>query len=168
MNLPAYLPQQVATQVTETAPTQFKIFIVDDEEMTRETLCAMLDEPRYILQTASNGCDGLVKATAFAPDLIILDIELHDEMNGIEVCRQLKQMPQTADVPIIFVTGRSDLLPPAFAAGGADYINKPVHLQELRARVSSQLKIRQLMMTLRIMNDYYEERVNQLEYALVV
>lgn len=168
MNLNSYLSPQVNEKIAEAPLSHFKILVVDDEEVIRATLCDMLESPRFTIQTAVCGDDALVRATAFAPDLILLDIELHDGMNGIEVCKALKHLPQTADVPVVFITGRSDLLAPAFAAGGADYINKPVHLTELHARVNSQLKIRQLMQTLRLLNEYYEQRVNELEYAMLV
>jgi DNA-binding response OmpR family regulator len=168
MNLQSYLPQHLPDQVKNAPASHFKILIVDDEEMTRDTLQAMLESPQFTIQKAVCGEDALVRASAFEPDLILLDIELHQGMNGIQTCKALKQLPQTSDVPVVFVTGRSDLVPPAFAAGGSDYINKPVHLQELHARVNCQLKIRQLMMTLRMLNEYYEERLNQLEYAMLV
>lgn len=160
------IPQQVVEQVTQATPTSFKILVVDDEEMTRDTLCAMLENPNYILQTAASGSEALMRATSFVPDVIVLDIDLRDSMSGIDVCKSLKRLSITDDASIIFVTGRADLLPSAFAAGGADYIHKPVNLPELLARVNNQLKIRQLQLTLRSLCDYYEQRLDQVATAL--
>ena len=160
------IPQQVLEQITESAPKQFKILVVDDEEMTRDTLCAMLENPNYILQTAASGSEALMRATSFVPDLIVMDIDLCDTMSGIDVCKSLKRLSITDDASVIFVTGRADLLSSAFAAGGVDYIHKPVNLPELLARVNNQLKIRQLQLTLRSLCDYYESRLHQVAAAL--
>lgn len=102
------------------------------------------------LRFALSGNDALRLARESVPDLILLDAELPDQ-SGFAICAELKQDPQFRDVPIIFVTShraQSDELD-GFAAGAADFIAKPVSEPLLRARVATQLRVRELTTELR-------------------
>jgi CheY-like chemotaxis protein len=117
-----------------------KILIVDDEVFTRELFDVVLGE-RYDLLDAESGNDGVMVARAEHPDLILLDVELPD-INGFEVCRQLRQDDGGMATPIIFVSGRDaieDRLH-GYGAGGDDYIVKPFEQQELLVKIERLLR----------------------------
>ena len=127
----------IAPQVT----TQGPILIVDDDRLTRSVLGHIL-ECNYGLRFASTGAQALALASSEHPALILLDIQLPD-LDGYEVCRALKANPQTDAIPVIFVTALTDLGHEAsgFAAGGVDYLTKPVSAGIVRARVRTHLSL---------------------------
>lgn len=126
------------------------ILIVDDSLVTRTFLADMLREAGYtnILQAGSMEelftifCGGTHPAPC-PVDLVLLDIHLPGK-DGIEGCRELKQIEQFRDVPVIMVSGLEQLenLEPAFEAGAMDYLTKPPNRLELKVRVSSALKLK--------------------------
>lgn len=121
------------------------ILLVDDHLENLNILTAILAARGYRIRTAINGQLALTLVRQSPPDLILLDI-LMPEMNGYEVCEQLKADEQTRDIPIIFMsilTDTQDKLD-AFAAGGVDYIVKPFHEQEVLARVETHLTLRRI------------------------
>ncbi|MFP4653358.1 MAG: response regulator, partial [Phormidium sp.] len=77
------------------------------------------------------------------PDLILLDVNM-PEIDGFEVCRRLKAEPETAGIPVIFVSALDNVLDKvkAFASGGVDYITKPFQLAEVVARIENKLKLK--------------------------
>jgi diguanylate cyclase (GGDEF)-like protein len=99
---------------------------------------------------ATNGKDGLRIAEDRQPDVILLDAEMRD-MDGYTVCRELKANPATSDIPVIFVTGHEDVSYEirALEAGAADFITKPPNPARLRARVDTQVRMKQLTDQLR-------------------
>jgi len=113
-----------------------KILIVDDSATARETLGALLYSPDYDLYFASNGLEALEKAGQVIPDLILLDVMMPD-MNGYEVCENLRQDVMLAEVPIIMVTALDDRKSrlQGIRAGADDFISKPFDTAELGARV---------------------------------
>src|SRR5271170_4774864 len=115
-----------------------RILVVDDEPQYRTMMVRLLTRAgiRHI-ETASDGRDGLAKLESFKADLIILDINM-PVMNGYEMCRQLRATPATADVPILFQTGATTEQEQStcFAAGGSDYIAKPIRVSECLARIA--------------------------------
>jgi sigma-B regulation protein RsbU (phosphoserine phosphatase) len=127
-----------------------RILVVDDEPQYRTMMVRLLTRAgiRHI-ETASDGRDGLAKLESFKPDLIILDINM-PVMNGYEMCRQLRATPATADVPILFQTGATteEEQSTCFAAGGSDYIAKPIRVSECLARIAVHLRMRQMMLSL--------------------
>ncbi|MGB0717428.1 MAG: diguanylate cyclase, partial [Phycisphaerae bacterium] len=121
-----------------------RILIVDDVEANRLILERTLTRAGYDVQAAGTGAEAESLSEQFQPGVILLDMMMPDR-DGIETCRALKQNPRTRSIPVIFVTAESPTqrIEEAFAAGGADYITKPYHIDEILARVSVQLRLRQ-------------------------
>ncbi len=115
------------------------VLIVDDTMMNIDLLADVLRED-YRLGIATNGVKALEFVKKNKPDLILLDIMM-PEMDGFEVCRILKEDSQTQAIPIIFITALSDTenVARGFQLGGCDYIPKPFHAIEVKARVKSKL-----------------------------
>jgi len=120
---------------------QPKILIVDDEPLNLKVLKQVLQDD-YRLSFAKNGADALELITKEKPGLILLDVMMPG-MTGFEVCRQLKSNPQTNTIPVIFVTALAEEADESegFAAGGVDYINKPISPALVRARVKTHLSL---------------------------
>lgn len=124
------------------APT---ILIVDDTPANLLLLSRMLMERGYHTQTMPSGRLALEAARMEAPDLILLDIAM-PEMNGYDVCAQLKADAALRDIPIIFISALNETIDKvrAFRAGGVDYVTKPFQFEEVDARVQTHLQLRRL------------------------
>jgi sigma-B regulation protein RsbU (phosphoserine phosphatase) len=122
-----------------------KILIVDDSQEIRMLLGRYLKAAGYETAEAENGEAGLNQARECLPDLILLDIIMPD-IDGFKVCEKLKSDPDFMDIPVIFLSARSDTADKVkgLAIGGADYITKPFDRGEVMARIENQLKIRRL------------------------
>jgi len=142
-----------------------RILVVDDEEGNRELLEAILAQEGFHVEHATDGAQALAAATAAPPDLILLDL-LMPGINGVEVCRQLKQNPSTASVPILVVTavGHLGTKQAALMSGAYDFITKPFRPADLRARVTAMLKVRSIDVELDRTLAYLHE-VEALRYA---
>jgi putative two-component system response regulator len=118
-----------------------KLLIVDDETINLDLLGRILKD-EYAVSFARTGAEALALAAKINPALILLDIAMPD-MDGYEVCRRLKSNPLTEKIPVIFVTGHSDILSEqaGFAAGCVDYLSKPVSPPSVLARVHSHLSL---------------------------
>jgi len=114
------------------------ILIVDDEPVERETMRILLSGRGYNLVVAPNGAEALEKASALAPDLILLDVMMPG-MDGFEVCQRLRADPPLAEVPIIMVTALDDQPTRlrGLEVGADDFLTKPYDRLELRARVQT-------------------------------
>ncbi|MEG4858106.1 PleD family two-component system response regulator [Microcoleus sp. K1-B6] len=125
------------------------ILVVDDHPDNLRVLSAILTESGYHVRRAINGHLALKVAQNAPPVLILLDI-LMPEMDGYEVCSLLKTHPQTAEIPVIFISALDDVFDKvkAFEVGGVDYITKPFQSAEVLARVKNQLIIRNLYLQL--------------------
>lgn len=117
-----------------------EILIVDDNSANLSLLSALLVQHEYEVRAALTGAMALRSAIAEPPDVVLLDVNM-PEMDGYEVCRRLKAEPRTSGVPIIFLSALGELEDKvtAFEAGAVDYITKPFHLQEVLARVGTQV-----------------------------
>jgi len=127
-----------------TAPArQSAILIVDDAPDSLGLLQDMMRQQGYQTFVANSGKRALDIATRVQPDLILLDVILPD-LDGLEICRRLKRQPDTAHIPVIFVSacGETDDIVAGFDTGAADYIAKPVRMAEVCARVRAQLRLR--------------------------
>ena len=118
------------------------ILIVDDVDKNIDLLVEILKDD-YKLAVAVNGKEAIEYAEKFLPDLILLDIMM-PQINGYQVCNTLKKKETTKDIPIIFLTARSDIanMAQGFELGAVDYITKPVDIIELRARIKTHLTLK--------------------------
>ncbi len=121
--------------------TNAKILIVDDEPDILEFLIYNFEKEGFIVYSASNGTEGLKLAKKFKPELIILDIMMPG-MDGVEMCKELREMPEFNDTLIIFLTARGEDYSQiaGFEVGADDYITKPVRPRVLIARIHALLK----------------------------
>lgn len=138
------------------------ILIVDDTPENLRLLSVMLSKQGYQVRKAINGQMALTAVQALKPDLLLLDIMMPG-MDGYEVCQQLKTDPTTADVPIIFLSALDDVFDKiqAFKVGGADYITKPFHFEEVLARVKHQLALQTATRQLHTLNACLEQRIQE-------
>lgn len=145
-----------------TSSSKGSILIVDDSLNNLNLLCNLLRKHGYRVRKAVDGQMALMGVQAEPPDLIMLDVMMPD-MDGYSVCRQLKSMPETAEIPIIFLSALSETLDKirAFEVGGADYITKPYHAQEVLARVAHQISLRSAYQQIQQLNHDLEQRVEQ-------
>jgi len=119
------------------------ILIVDDSNANLQILGSILRKKDYRVGIAKNGPQALRFANKKPPDLILLDIMM-PEMDGFEVCRDLKKEEKTKDIPVIFISALTDTAEKikGFRSGGVDYITKPFHQEEIFARVDVHLKLK--------------------------
>ena len=120
-----------------------EILIVDDTPNNLRLLSKMLAERGHAVRKALNGRRAIASAQADPPDLILLDIKMPD-MNGYQICQNLKTDETTREIPVIFISALGEALDKvkAFNVGGADYITKPFQIEEVLARIKNQLTIR--------------------------
>ncbi|MEM9777654.1 MAG: response regulator, partial [Chloroflexota bacterium] len=113
-----------------------QVLIVDDQALMRNHMYRLLKGEGYDLHFAENGVDALQKIYELKPDLVLLDVRMPG-MNGFDVCREVRNNPATADIPIIMVTAFDDRAARlrGIEAGADDFIPKPYDTLELQARV---------------------------------
>ncbi|WP_228055810.1 adenylate/guanylate cyclase domain-containing protein [Lusitaniella coriacea] len=121
------------------------ILVVDDIPANLHLLVTMLRQQGYEVRAAVNGHLAISGAKTILPDLILLDIMM-PEMDGYEVCQQLKANEKTQEIPVIFLSALDDTVDKvkAFEVGGVDYISKPFQKEEVFARIENQLHLRSL------------------------
>jgi CheY-like chemotaxis protein len=129
----------------KTEENKGNILIVDDTPENLQLLSATLLDRAYKVRGVINGKMAIRAARAGSPDLILLDIKM-PEMDGYEVCMQLKADPKTSEIPVIFISALDEVLDKvtAFQVGGVDFITKPFHVAEVLARIEHQLTIQRL------------------------
>lgn len=117
------------------------VLIVDDMPDNLSYLHDALDEAGYAVLVATDGASAIARAAQLLPDVILLDA-LMPGMDGFEVVRRLKELPQTNAIPVIFMTGLTETehVVAAYAAGGVDYVTKPIRPQEVLARVAAHMR----------------------------
>src|SRR6266699_2228390 len=117
-----------------------KVLIIDDSPLIHTLLSVRLKDEPVLLQSAFDGKSGLALALSFAPDLILLDVDMPG-LDGFEVCRRLKGSKLTVEIPIIFLSGASQTEEKikGLDLGAIDYITKPFDVAELKARVRAGL-----------------------------
>jgi two-component system, sensor histidine kinase and response regulator len=152
-----------------TAPTQVPIadiLIVDDMPNNLRLLSQMLSEQGYKVRKALNGNWALRAVQSMPPDLILLDIQMPD-LDGYEVCRQIKANPKTQDIPVIFISALDEAMDKvlAFEVGGMDYITKPFQIQEVLARVNSHLNLQRLQQQLKAQNTQLQGEILERQKA---
>ena len=120
-----------------------KILVVEDEWEIRNLLAEFLVQEGYDVIQASNGKEALESAEKENPQVILLDVKMPG-IDGVEVCRRLKEEDKTRFIPIIMVTALKDRAVDAFVEGADDFVTKPFNLRELSFRVRSMLRIKHL------------------------
>jgi CheY-like chemotaxis protein len=117
-----------------------KLLIVDDVKLFLQLTKTMFSREEYIIYTAANGRRAIDMANEENPDLILLDLHMH-EIEGDEVCRHIRSTPATKHIPVIMVTSESDfeVRRRCFYAGCDDFVTKPVRLDVINLAVEKQL-----------------------------
>lgn len=135
------------------------IVIVDDMPDNLRLLTGILNEQGYKVRPAPSGTRALATIHKEPPALVLLDIMMPD-MNGYEVCRQLKAVELTSDIPIIFLSALNEVFDKvkAFKAGGVDFITKPFQVEEVLARVRTHLTIRAQQEALALKNEELKKK----------
>jgi PAS domain S-box-containing protein len=147
------------------------ILIVNDILSSQRALSAALMEHGYEVRSAPDGPTALMIADTDPPDLILLDVFM-PEMDGYQVCQQLKSKAQTRDIPIIFVSALDEVVDKArgFEVGGVDYVTKPFQKEELMARVETHLALQNAQKQIEEQNVQFEREIakgRRAEEALV-
>jgi adenylate cyclase len=130
-----------------------RILVVDDTPANIQTVAAILKGQGYQLSVATNGKQALGVVEKIRPDLILLDVMM-PEMDGFETCQRIKSSEAWRDIPIIFLTAKTDTadLVKGFEMGAVDYVGKPFNAHELLARVNTHLTVDQLRRSLAAKN----------------
>ena len=131
-----------------------KILVVDDDELIHELIAEALSGP-YALSSAMCGEQALEICRAEKPELILVDVAMPG-IDGYEVCRQIKSGDDTAEIPVMFISGHDGIEDRlrSYEAGGADFIAKPFNLKELKAKVDYLLSIGSRTSQIREMADF--------------
>jgi len=130
-------PSMTSRQNNGASPPKRKVLIVDDDEATRDLLYAALESPgEFQVFTARDGESGLIAAKSIRPDVIVLDVMMPG-VDGLEVCRRLKQAPETSATRVVFVSACAEPKDrqAGFDAGADEYLTKPFFAATLRATV---------------------------------
>ncbi len=134
-----------------------RILVVDDTIENIQVLGSILEQADYMLHIAQSGKQALEVLERVRPDLILLDIMM-PEMDGFETCKRIKANPDTADIPVIFLTAKSEAedVVKGFEMGVVDYVTKPFNAAELFVRVEAHVSRRRLQMEV-------EQRLREIE-----
>lgn len=143
------------------------ILVVDDEPVNLQIMRFILKDYCQIT-FATGGAKALEAVGKIRPDLILLDVMM-PEMDGFEVCTRLKENPETLDIPIIFLTAKTqpEDIVQGFSAGAVDYVIKPFRKEELLARVSTHLRLRETEDALRLALSDAKDAKERAESALL-
>ncbi|MFT5681671.1 MAG: DNA-binding NarL/FixJ family response regulator [Myxococcota bacterium] len=141
---------------------QHAILIIDDNPNNLKVILSHFEAYSFEMYTALDGETGLRRARLAQPDLILLDIQMPG-IDGYETCRRLKANPQTADIPVIFMTARTESADKVqgFDVGAVDYVTKPIEVNELMSRVRAHLEIRRLQRAQQAHASQLEDRVKE-------
>lgn len=122
-----------------------KILVIEDDPLLAENICQLLDAEGFLVEYAQNGKIGVEKAQTTNPDLIISDIMM-PEMDGFEVLTELMSNKNTASIPLIFLTAKTDLdnLRKGMSLGAEDYLFKPFKIDDLLNAINVRLRKKEL------------------------
>ncbi len=140
--------------------TAARILVVDDTPANVKLLVDLLSVNGFDVIPAGSGTEGLERAAAESPDLVLLDVMMPD-LDGFTVCERLKANDATRDVPVIFLTALHETAEKvrAFSTGGVDYLTKPFEPRELLARVNTHLALRRTQRELEQQNARLREEI---------
>ncbi len=144
----------------ETVISKARIVIADDDTVTRKLIEKILIVDQYDIVTAEDGIQALDLIQENLPDLTLLDVMMPG-LTGYEVCRQMKAEPSTADIPVIFLTSKTELedIAEGFVAGAVDYVSKPPRPLELLARVKTHVELKKT-------RDSLQEHIKRLKESI--
>lgn len=143
------------------------ILIVDDVLQNLQVIGTALMDAGYEISMATNGQQCLEMLETIFPDLILLDVMM-PEMNGFEVCKRIKSNDLLKEIPIIFLTAKTetkDILE-AFESGGSDYVTKPFNQAELLARVKTHISLRKSKDMLILVNNRLKDVMQNFQNTL--
>jgi DNA-binding response OmpR family regulator len=132
---------QEAREPTRSGQHRIRVLAVDDEEIIRDIIRRRLEPEGYEVRLAGDGEEALRVAREWRPDLAILDV-IMPKMDGLSLCRSLRQAPELAHLPVIFLTSRETVEDRirGFEAGADDYLPKPFDLRELSLRIRALMR----------------------------
>ncbi|NTU78164.1 MAG: PAS domain S-box protein [Chloroflexales bacterium] len=142
------------------------ILVVDDHHENLQWLSQILSDAGYTIRPTTDWEAAIISAQANPPDLILLDVVLPGT-NGYEICRLLKDDERTREVPVIFISALSEPVDKvrAFGVGGVDYISKPLHGDEVLARVATHHLLRRMQRRLQEQNDQLQREIAERQAA---
>jgi PAS domain S-box-containing protein len=142
--------------------TKGVILIVDDNPDNLELLFFFLSDSNFIIEVAKDGKTAIQKVEEAPPDIILLDVMMPG-IDGFETCRRLKANQTTKDIPVIFMTALSETVDKVkgFDVGAVDYITKPIQPEDLIARVTTHLTIRNLNRSLVEQNQRLQQEIKE-------
>lgn len=143
-------------------PKNFTVLIVDDNPKNLQVLGSTLKDQEYLVEFATNGAQAIAWLKERVFDLVLLDIMM-PEMDGFEACKIIRQESKFDDMPIIFLTAKTDneSILKGFDLGAQDYVSKPFDTKELLARTKTQLELKASKEKLKSVNQWLEEKVNE-------
>jgi PAS domain S-box-containing protein len=158
------IKKNAKTQILASQSTALKqnILMVDDHPESLHLLSQLLSKQGYQVRPTRDGELAVKSAQKTPPDLILLDIMM-PEMNGYQICKQLKASSKTKDIPIIFISALNEVFDKVkgFSAGAVDYITKPFQEEEVVARVENQLLINRLYKQILAQNARLEAEIEE-------
>jgi DNA-binding response OmpR family regulator len=137
------------------------VLIVDDNPQNLQVLGSILSKNGYEPVVFLNGSDALAFLQQEPPSLVLLDV-IMPEMDGYDVCRQIKSHPSTENIPVIFLTAKAQTqdLVQGFECGAVDYITKPFNSLELLSRVQTHVSLREMQKTLEDKNALLQKEIS--------
>jgi PleD family two-component response regulator len=149
---------------TNTSTPPGTILIVEDNPKNVQVLGTILMDAKYRVAVAHQGSAVFDMLPKVKPDLILLDIMM-PEMDGFEVCSRLKADANYRDIPVIFLTAKTETedIVKGFDLGGSDFITKPFRAKELLARVQTHLALQRLQQNLKRKNQELEEALSNVK-----
>jgi len=146
---------------------KYQVLIVDDISENIQIVMNILKELSYEFSFALTGVQAIDLMDSNPYDLVLLDVMM-PEMNGFEVCQYMKNNSKLKDIPVIFLTARTDIdsISKAFSMGGSDFISKPFHPEELLARVATHLELYSAKQKLKYKNKLLESKIEIKESRL--
>lgn len=149
--------------------SQPSILIIDDQIETVQNIATLLENHEYQVSCAFNGQEALQRLSAKQPDLILLDLFMPD-MNGLELCGQIKANVQYQEIPILFLTASHDTehILQAFEKGSVDYVMKPFDERELLMRVKTHVNLRRQTLEIQRLNQKFDTIITNVQDGLLV
>ena len=158
--------QENFTEMNDENYSKGVIVIVDDKPTNLGVLFDFLTDSGFKVLVAQDGESAIQKVEYAHPDLILLDVMMPG-IDGFETCRRLKANPSTQDIPVIFMTALSGTVDKVkgFNLGAVDFVTKPVQQEEVKARVSTHLALRNLQKKLQLQNEQLQQEIQEKQRA---